>query len=245
MRDYGKVHSSFWTSSTIAAMSDDGKMLSLYLLTCSHSTIAGAFRLPDGYVSEDLAWTTERVAQGFVELFAKGFAYRCETTKWVWVVKHLDWNKPENPNQRKAAAKIALSIPCQCAWKADFMRVCGELVGLDPPDDPNPCETVEEPFLNQKQELKQDIPPSPGRRSNRKTVIPEGFGVSDRVREYAAKHGYGHLDDRLEHFLGYCRANGKTYVDWDQAFENAIRDDWAKLNGRARPNTAQPWVGAK
>ena len=54
MRDYGRVYSTFWSSETTGTMSDDGKLLSVYLMTCSHATIAGVFRLPDGYVAEDL-----------------------------------------------------------------------------------------------------------------------------------------------------------------------------------------------
>lgn len=155
MRDYGKVHSSFWSSPTIRGMSDDGKTLALYLMTSPHTTIAGVFRLPDGYACEDLGWSSGRVAKGFEELFAKGFANRCETTKWVWIVKHLDWNPPENPNQRKAAAKCADLIPAQCSWKSLFYEVSGVSLGMKEPEDPNPCETVPEPFLNQKQEQEQ------------------------------------------------------------------------------------------
>lgn len=160
MRDYGKVYSTFWSSDTTSGMSDDGKILALYLMTCSHSTIAGVFRLPDGYVSEDLAWPLERVSKGFVELFQKGFANRCETTKWVWVRKHLEWNKPENPNQRKAAAKVACSVPDQCAWKRDFWRSSSEVLALEQLPEENPPGTVPptlpEPFRNQKQEQKQE-----------------------------------------------------------------------------------------
>lgn len=156
MRDYGKVHTSFWTSETIRSLSDDGRMLAFYLMTSPHSTIAGVFRLPDGYVCEDMQWTPERVAQAFAELFANRFANRCETTKWVWVAKHLEWNPPENPNQRKSAAKVAQSVPTECAWKLDFMRVCGPLLGLDQPQQANPSETVGEPFANQEQEQEQD-----------------------------------------------------------------------------------------
>jgi hypothetical protein len=156
MRDYGKVHSTFWSSQTTATLSDDGKLLALYLMTCSHNTIAGVFRLPDGYVAEDIGWTAERVSKGFAELFAKGFANRCETTKWVWVVKHLDWNPPENPNQRKAAAKVSGSVPSSCAWKQEFVRATAEILGSKPPEAPNPSETVSEPFLNQEQEQEQE-----------------------------------------------------------------------------------------
>lgn len=130
MRDYGKVFSAIWESSDFRALDEDGRSLVLYLLTCQHGTIAGVFRVPDGYASEDLQWSSERVAQGFAKLAAKGFANRCEATKWVWVRKYLEWNPPENPNQRKAAAKIAQSIPAQCRWRSAFFEVCGPSIGL-------------------------------------------------------------------------------------------------------------------
>lgn len=156
MRDYGKVYATFWSSQTTHSLSDDGKLLALYLMTCSHNTIAGVFRLPDGYVAEDIGWEQSRVQQGFAELLAKGFANRCETTKWVWVVKHLEWNKPENPNQRKSAAKIAQSVPSECSWKQAFMRDCAESLGLELPQTSNRSATVPQPLLNQEQEQEQD-----------------------------------------------------------------------------------------
>lgn len=164
MRDYGKVHTSFWSSQTIKSLSEDGRTLALYLLTSPHSTIAGVFRLPDGYVCEDIGWTSARVAKGFAELLANGYANRCETTKWVWICKHLEWNPPENPNQRKSAAKMALSVPDECGWKLDFMRVCGEVLAIEQPQKANPSATVEQPLPNQeqKQEQKQDKPTASG-----------------------------------------------------------------------------------
>lgn len=156
MRDYGKVFSRIWESEDFRSMSEDGRALVLYLLTCQHGTIAGVFRVPDGYASEDLQWTVERVEAAFAETLSKGFANRCGTSKWVWVCKFLDWNPPENPNQIKAAKKIAMSVPDGCAWKLDFMRVSGPLLGIEPPVSPNPSETLPEPLLNQYQEQKQE-----------------------------------------------------------------------------------------
>lgn len=156
MRDYGKVHTSFWSSPTIQGMSDDARLLALYLMTSPHTTIVGVFRLPDGYASEDLGWAAERVAKGFEELLSKGFANRCETTKWVWITKHLVWNPPENPNQVKAAAKCAATIPIECAWKQAFMRLHGPLLGFGDEFEEKGCGTLSEPLLNQKQEQKQE-----------------------------------------------------------------------------------------
>lgn len=155
MRDYGKVHTVVWSSDTFCALNDDGKMLALYLMTSPHSTIAGVFRLPDGYLCEDIGWPPERVKQAFSELLREGFANRCETTKWVWVTKHLQWNPPENPNQRKSVVKLAFSVPDECTWKQDFMRVCGPSLGLEEPKKENPSPTVTEPLPNQEPEQEQ------------------------------------------------------------------------------------------
>jgi len=218
MRDYGKVHSSFWSSATIRGMSEDARTLALYLLTSPHSTIVGTFRLPDGYASEDLRWTPKRVAEGFRELSGKGFAKRCETTKWVWVVKHLDWNPPENPNQRKSAGKVVLSIPDECAWKRDFLRDCGHLVGLEGIQDGEPSETVPEPFLNQEQEQEQEqekvTPPLRG--SPRRTAasrIPDDWGLTEADMQFAASKGF----DRAQ----------------AEEVANAFRDYWTAKPGAA------------
>lgn len=151
MRDYGKVYGTFWTSETTGRLSDDGKLLALYLMTTTHATISGVFRMPDGYVSEDLNWPVERVKQGFQELSEKGFATRCEDTKWAWVIKHLEWNPPENPNQIKGARKIALAVPDSCTWKQAFMRAVGAALAIELPAAVNPSQTLDEGLRNQEQ----------------------------------------------------------------------------------------------
>ena len=71
---------------------------------------------------------------------------------------------------------------------------------------------------------------SPRKRGKQpKVQMPKDFGVSDRVRKWAAEKGYDRLQERLEHFKGKALANGYAYADWDEAFMGAIRDDWAKL----------------
>lgn len=236
MRDYGKVHSSFWSSSTIRAMSDDGRLLALYLMTSNHTTILGAFRLPDGYACEDLGWSSGRVTKGFAELFANGFANRCETTKWVWICKHLQWNQPENPNQRKAAVKLAMQIPPECTWRADFVRDCAANLEMTPEQFPNPSATVPKPFLNQKQEQKQE---QDQKQKARKRDLPVDFSISERVKVWATEHGHVDLEKRLEHFVSYAKRSGKQYADWDEAFMGAVRENWAKLEGaKAGQNVA-------
>lgn len=160
MRDFGKVHTSFWTSSTVRDMSEDARTLAFYLLTSPHGTIAGVFRLPDGYACDDLQWDAQRVQAAFAELQQHGFARRCESTKWVWIVNHFEWNPLDNPNQRKAASKVANMVPSACAWGGEFKGECGPFFQPEGTLPRNPSgtvhQTVAQPFRNQEQEQEQE-----------------------------------------------------------------------------------------
>lgn len=118
MRDYGKVYTAFWSNEDMRAMSEDARMLALYLMTCPHGNMLGCFRLPNAYAAEDLKWEIERVSKGFEELFQNGFVYRCQRTFWVFIRKYLQWNQFENPNVGKAAGKLFDSLPAPHQIKA-------------------------------------------------------------------------------------------------------------------------------
>lgn len=62
--------------------------------------------------------------------------------------------------------------------------------------------------------------------------LPDDFGISDRVKAWATDRGHARIGERLEHFVGYAKRSGKRYVDWDEAFMAAIREDWAHLNDK-------------
>lgn len=134
MATYGKINCAFWASSTIRQLSDDARLMAAYLLTSAHTTICGAFRLPDGYVVEDLNWPIERITGTLAELSRNGFATRCESTKWVVIHKFLEWNPPQNENQWKAVFKKADEVPKQAIWRNGFETVLKQFR--------NPVETV-------------------------------------------------------------------------------------------------------
>jgi hypothetical protein len=79
-------------------------------------------------------------------------------------------------------------------------------------------------------------------KTKRETPIPKDFSVSEAVRSWAASKGYDRLDEHLEHFVGACKAKGYKYSDWDQAFQNAIRKNWAGLP--APGNVSSIFAGA-
>lgn len=79
-------------------------------------------------------------------------------------------------------------------------------------------------------------PPDKPARPARKAPMPADFGISDRVRQWAGEKGYARLDEHLESFRSKAKARGYTYVDWDEAFMEAVRKDWAGLNAAAATN---------
>jgi hypothetical protein len=82
--------------------------------------------------------------------------------------------------------------------------------------------------------------PAPKKPKAQKTTIPEDFAVSERVKAWAKQKGYGQLEQHLEAFVAKCKAKGYLNLSWDDAFMEAIRQDWAKLRGGAQHGVAPP-----
>ncbi|EKW5591859.1 hypothetical protein NNT41_004115 [Raoultella planticola] len=156
MRDYGKVHTSFWISDGMRRVSDDARLLALYLLTGQHTNMIGCFRLPDGYVSEDLSWTSERVSKWFDELSENGFATRDSSSKWVLIRNFLTWNSVENPNQGIAALRLFDQVPDKSTVKPELARVMASAISHISISKLKGSERVLQPFLNQEQEQEQE-----------------------------------------------------------------------------------------
>jgi uncharacterized protein YdaU (DUF1376 family) len=70
-----------------------------------------------------------------------------------------------------------------------------------------------------------------------KTPLPDGFGISERVRAWADERGHDRLPEHFEAFVSKAKAKGYVYADWDEALMGAIRDDWAELrSAKAGPS---------
>lgn len=217
MRDYGKVHTGFWSSDTLRDCDADAKLLALYLLTSPHTHQAGVFRLPPAYACDDLGWDAERLDNGFGTLTNKGWLTRCKRTGWVWIRNFGKFNQPDNPNQRKAVDKQIALVPENCSFKAE---VSGSLEPLSNGYSNPPSLS---PVLS-------PVPaPASKARTKAKFPMPEDFGLSDRVRAWAAGKGFDRLEDHLDAFRTVAQARAYAYADWDAALMNAIRDDWAKI----------------
>lgn len=108
---FTKIDSILWTDSKYKKLSDDGKFLFIYVLTCPHRNILGFYFLPIPYGSFDLGWVSERFTKGLDELFEKGFVNYNYKTSMIFIKNFLKYNPLENPNQVKGAIKVLDSLP--------------------------------------------------------------------------------------------------------------------------------------
>lgn len=242
MRDYGKVHSSFWTSEDTRRLTDDGRSLALYLLTSPHSNMLGCFRLPDAYVAEDTQWSTARIGKAFADLEAAGFAIR-DSAKWVTLRKFLRWNPIENPNQGKAAMKLFAQVPDGPAKRAlaVAMMTLGSHLdrgALEPFR--KGSETVPTGFRNQdqdqemEQEQEQDAFGEPPAAPAPKPAKPKGpkpatRQPTDDVDPWLAALDVPAVDSALwgpqvAAWLDHHAAKGSRFADWAAAWRTWARN---------------------
>lgn len=117
-----------------------------------------------------------------------------------------------------------------------------------PNDNPDITLTINHKPLTTNQEPNKEHTPdgaTPVKKSakQKKSLIPDDFGISDGVRKWAESKGHGNLEQRLEHFVNTAKAKGYEYADWDAAFRNAITYDWAKLTAALPAKPVDSWAG--
>jgi hypothetical protein len=106
-KQYFRVGPAIWDE----AWDDDTRYVAFYVLTCRHRTTEGLFRLPLEYAIADTGWSPERFREAFDKLLADGFIDYDSAARVCLIVKALEWQAPDNPNQVKAAMKLIEPLP--------------------------------------------------------------------------------------------------------------------------------------
>jgi len=88
--------------------------------------------------------------------------------------------------------------------------------------------TVTETVTKTKTDISQDKPA----KRKQKVPMPDDFAISEKVALWAKENNFDRLNDHLDAFKRKAEMNGYRYVNWDLAFMEAIREDWAKLRGK-------------
>lgn len=107
---YGKVKESFWTSKTVLSFSDDAKLLALYFITGPHRNIIGCMRVPNGYITEDLKWSMDRLNAALAVLLGSGWLRRDEDG-WTLICNQLEHDPVKHTNHVTSAIALADAVP--------------------------------------------------------------------------------------------------------------------------------------
>lgn len=158
MRIYGTIQTRFWTHPDIQDLSDQAKLLAAYLLSSPHTNMLGCFRIPIGYIAEDLKWSYEKVKQAFDELISIQFINRDDTSAWIIIHNFLKYHPIENPNQAKSAESLFDEIPDDLIFISElFKKILDHGGGKHLKEGfRNRFERVSEGFLNQEQDIEQE-----------------------------------------------------------------------------------------
>jgi hypothetical protein len=91
---YNTVDVSFWDDEKVRGWGEDARILGIYLLTCSHRTAEGFYRLPATVAVDDLQWTRERWDAALAELTRTDFCDYDDGPRLVLIRKALKYHAP-------------------------------------------------------------------------------------------------------------------------------------------------------
>jgi hypothetical protein len=157
---YRKIDPRIWNDEKFRALSDDGKLVFLLILTHTHMTALGAMRKGIAGLAEDMGWELSRMTKAFGEAFGEGLVEADAKAQFLGAPKFLKYNPPESPNVVTAWVKAWDDIP-ECALKVQlwyrveaFLKAFGEAF-LKAWAIPSP-KPLAKPLANQEQEQEQE-----------------------------------------------------------------------------------------
>lgn len=160
------------------------------------------------------------------DLQSAGFIVRY-VVDGVACIEVVSFTKHQNPHVREADS--SLPSPAQTPAKDVTKHNLGSAESS--PRSPDPGFRIPDSGLG----TAQDKPANPARKKKSlKTQIPDDFAVSQRVEQWAKEHRFDRLAEHLEAFKRKAVARAYSYASWDDAFMEAIREDWAKLRTQPR-----------
>jgi hypothetical protein len=169
MGRYRKVDSKIWNDDKFRSLTDDAKLVFLFILTHPHMTGLGAMRATIPGLAAELGWSAKAFREAFGKPSKKGMIEVDEDASFVGLPRFLKYNGPESPNVVKSWAGAVDLIP-ECELKVQLLeRVKGYVEGLGPAFNKALPKAIKEhlagacfnPEQEQEQEQEPIIPPNP------------------------------------------------------------------------------------
>jgi uncharacterized phage protein (TIGR02220 family) len=118
---YRKIDPRIWNDEKFRTLSNDGKLVFLFLLSHPHMTALGAMRASIAGLASELQWPTKAFGEAFREALSKGMCKHDSEASFIWLPKFLKYNGPESPNVVKSWSQSADLLP-ECEMKNELLQ---------------------------------------------------------------------------------------------------------------------------
>jgi len=133
MPRYRKVDPRIWNDEKFCALSDDGKLAFLYVLTHPNLTAIGAMRATLDGLAAELGWPPKQLRTALAPaLRDRSMIEVNERASYIGLPHFLRYNEPEAPNSVKAWWNAFNLIP-ECTEKRALARRCREYLDSKSP----------------------------------------------------------------------------------------------------------------
>ncbi len=260
MRDYAKVAPQFWTGTTGKALKLAGAeavIVGMYLMTSPHANMIGVYHCPVGYISIDTGLTFEGASKGLRSAIEADFCTYDEASGYVFVHEFAAYqigDELDPKDKRCAGVRNELAkVPKNQCWQGFRARYAEPFHLPSLTQVPSPMDAPSKPLRSQEQEQKQKkeiggLESEGGTKvksRSQKRPLPDDWMPADStVSSLSSQVAVSPSVLRgayVEAFRDACKAKGYTYLDFEAAFRNCVRQDWPKL--RAKGVNGHPAAG--
>ena len=127
---YRKIDPRIWNDERFRALTDDGQLVFLFVLTHPHMTCLGAMRATVEGLAGEKGWSEQRMRDAIGDAIQDGMVVANPDACFLGVPKFLKYNQPEGPNSVTKAWPEALDLIPECPEKVELItRVCAYLDG--------------------------------------------------------------------------------------------------------------------
>lgn len=110
LRRFSMVSPSIWNSRRFAKLTNESKLLQLYLITCGHQNSCGCFALPDLYACADLGWELPQYQSARQELIDAGLIAYGPEKSFVFVRNWFKHCSPANEKHKIGTLRLVSEI---------------------------------------------------------------------------------------------------------------------------------------
>lgn len=120
MAKYRKIDPRIWNDAKFMGLSDNGKLVFLFLLTHPHMTALGAMRASVPGLAAELRWEDKAFREAFGQALSMGIVKHDCMASFLWLPNFIKYNPPESPNVIKSWA-ASLDLLPECEMKTECL----------------------------------------------------------------------------------------------------------------------------